>query len=104
MVDVQRLASHGCNIVLNGFGDATQIETSRASIEKQYGVQAIFVNADLKRESEIKSLVDQATKKFGGVDILVNNAGSRTMKQKFCFISVFGGASLVESQRRHSAH
>ncbi|MCR9288969.1 MAG: glucose 1-dehydrogenase [Bacteroidetes bacterium] len=39
------------------------------------GGDAIFVNADVSKESQCKNMVDQAEKAFGGVHILFNNAG-----------------------------
>ena len=36
--------------------------------------RAIFIKADVSKENEVKSLVDETVKKWGTVDILVNNA------------------------------
>jgi 3-hydroxybutyrate dehydrogenase len=71
----RRLASGGANIVLNGFGDATEVESMRQSLIDDYGVEAIFNRADLAKVGEIEALVAHASDVFGGVDILVNNAG-----------------------------
>jgi 3-hydroxybutyrate dehydrogenase len=68
-------AKEGCNVLINGFGDAAAIETERASIEKDFGVKAIYDAADMSKPEEIAGMVALAEKTFGSVDILVNNAG-----------------------------
>jgi 3-hydroxybutyrate dehydrogenase len=69
------LAAEGANIVLNGFGDATDIEALRAGIEKEFSVSATYSPADMSKPDEIAAMVADASKKFGAVDILINNAG-----------------------------
>src|SRR4051794_7621121 len=69
------LAKEGANVVINGFGDQTAIETERAGIEKQFGVKAIHSPADMTKPAEIAEMIAAAEKTFGSVDVLVNNAG-----------------------------
>ncbi|MGC2324227.1 MAG: 3-hydroxybutyrate dehydrogenase [Terriglobales bacterium] len=69
------LACQGCAIMMNGFGDAAEIEALRAGMEKDFGVQAVFNGADLSKAAGCEQLVADAEKRLGGVDILVNNAG-----------------------------
>ena len=69
------LAEAGCNVMLNGFGEAKTIESERTQIEKQFGVQAIFDPADLAKPAAIVQMIETATSEFGKVDIVVNNAG-----------------------------
>jgi len=40
------------------------------------GGKAISIRADMRKSSEIQSMVDEATAQLGSIDILVNNAGS----------------------------
>jgi 3-oxoacyl-[acyl-carrier protein] reductase len=40
------------------------------------GGKAIAIRADVRRQSEVKKLVDQTVAELGPIDILVNNAGS----------------------------
>ena len=68
------LAQQGCDIVLNGFGDASAIEALRAEIAGSYRVSVQFEAADLSRVSDIEALAERCMVQ-GGVDILVNNAG-----------------------------
>jgi 3-hydroxybutyrate dehydrogenase len=68
-------AKEGANVVLNGFGDAGEIEKIRAGIESEFGVKAIYSPADMTKPQEIEEMVRLGEKTFGSVDILVNNAG-----------------------------
>ncbi len=69
------LAQAGCNIMLNGFGDAAAIEKQRKGLEKDHGVKAAYNGADMTKPAQIEAMVEEAAKIFGGVDIVVNNAG-----------------------------
>lgn len=69
------LAKNGYNIMLNGFGDADEIERLRCDIEKKYNVKAAYDQADMTKPGEIKKLIDDTNTTFGSVDVLVNNAG-----------------------------
>ncbi len=69
------LASEGADIVLNGFGDAGQIEEIRKGIEEASGVRAIYSGADLTKTDQIEALMAEAAAALDGVDILINNAG-----------------------------
>jgi len=70
----ERLAAEGCNIVLNGFGEAAAIEAARAKLEAEHGVRAIHHGADVADPEQIADLVGTARKTFGSVDVLINNA------------------------------
>ena len=74
LATVERLASHGCNIVMNGFGDAATIDAKRRQLADACGVRVLYHGADLSKPAEITALVEAALGSFGGVDILVNNA------------------------------
>jgi len=68
-------AAEGCNIVLNGFGSAAEIETIRAGLAKDHGVTVTYSPADMSKADEIATMVADAEKQFGAIDILCNNAG-----------------------------
>ena len=65
----------GCNLIINGFGDAAEIETIRSGLEKDYGIKVIYDGADMSKAESIEAMMNHAAKEFGGVDVLVNNAG-----------------------------
>jgi len=68
-------AAKGANVVLNGLGDADEIEKTRAAVEKDFGVQCRYSPANMLNGDEIAAMVADAEAEFGAVDILVNNAG-----------------------------
>jgi 3-hydroxybutyrate dehydrogenase len=69
------LAAQGCQVVLNGLGDAAEIERLRADLATRHGVDVHYDGADLMNPDAITALVEGAVATFGGIDILVNNAG-----------------------------
>jgi len=71
----RQLAKAGAGVVLNGFGDAAEIEKLRASLEAEYRVPVRYSGADMSKPEEITAMVEQAERELGAVDILVNNAG-----------------------------
>jgi 3-hydroxybutyrate dehydrogenase len=68
-------AREGANVLINGFGQADEIEAARRGIETEFGVKAVYSPADMSKPDEIVAMVRQAEDAFGTVDILVNNAG-----------------------------
>jgi len=68
-------AAEGCNVVINGFGKADEIEATRAGLAKDHGVTASYSAADMTKPDEIAAMVADAERQFGAVDVLCNNAG-----------------------------
>ena len=73
------LAAQGCDVMLNGFGDPATIERLRVGLAEQHGVRAAYTAADMAKPAEIRELVAETVRQFGGVDILVNN-GTRSSR------------------------
>ncbi|HEX4736953.1 MAG TPA: 3-hydroxybutyrate dehydrogenase [Allosphingosinicella sp.] len=69
------LAGKGANLVINGFGDAGEIERTRAALEQASGGRALYSGADLTRPEAIEGMMTEAAEALGPIDILVNNAG-----------------------------
>jgi 3-hydroxybutyrate dehydrogenase len=69
------LAASGAQILLNGFGDATEIETLRKHLSALHGVKVAYSGANLMKVDEIEAMIAYARQELGEVDILVNNAG-----------------------------
>jgi 3-hydroxybutyrate dehydrogenase len=68
-------AAKGANVILNGFGDAAEIERLRASLAVDHGVAVRYDAADLSQQEPTEAMMEKAIGEFGAVDILVNNAG-----------------------------
>jgi len=68
-------AQQGADIVLNGFGDAAEIEKVRAGLADKHGVKVIYDGADLSKGDAVRGLVESTVRQLGRIDILVNNAG-----------------------------
>ena len=69
------LAASGVNIVLNGFGDANEIEAIRSELADSHQVRVLYSGANMADGNDIAAMMALAEQAFGGVDILVNNAG-----------------------------
>ncbi len=68
-------AAAGADLMLNGFGDADEIETIRAALEQGNPGKVAYCGADMSKPSEVTGLIHETEEVFGTVDILVNNAG-----------------------------
>jgi 3-hydroxybutyrate dehydrogenase len=71
----EALAAEGCGLMLNGFGDPTEIAALQNAIAQRFGITVAYSPADMTKPDEIRDLVALTVRQFGGVDILVNNAG-----------------------------
>ncbi|WP_310468484.1 3-hydroxybutyrate dehydrogenase [Sphingomonas sp.] len=63
------LAAEGAKVMLNGFGDAGEIEAVRSELG------ALHDGADLSDPAAIAAMMARCAAELGGLDILVNNAG-----------------------------
>ena len=68
-------AEQGIDLLLNGFGPADQIESTRKSIESEYGVRVRYSAADMSKPLQIREMISMAERELVALDILVNNAG-----------------------------
>src|SRR5438445_1955709 len=71
----QAMAKEGANVVLNGFGDASDIEKTRSAIESEFKVTALYDAADMSKPDDIVRMVKSAEQRLGAIDVIVNNAG-----------------------------
>lgn len=69
------LAKAGCNVVLNGFGEAAAIEKLRAGIEAEHRVKCVYSPADMTKPDQIEGMFRLAKEALGPIDVVVNNAG-----------------------------
>lgn len=69
-----RLAREGANVVIDYVGHPEGADATLKMVQDA-SAKGIIVQADVTNLDQIRNLVDQAWKSFGGADILVNNAG-----------------------------
>jgi len=67
----EELAKAGADVVLNSFTDRDEDHAIAERISKEHGVNARYIQADMSKGDDCRSLIEKA----GTCDILVNNAG-----------------------------
>lgn len=77
---VKRLASEGCKVVLMG---RSRDRLTKAAAEAGDKKNTLTVMADITKEAEVLSAIEQTISSFDRIDILVNNAG--TINDPQCF-------------------
>lgn len=73
-------AGEGCNVVLQYNKGKDKAEALAEKIQKEYGVIALPVQADISSSQSVKSFFDEVEAKLSNVDVLVNNAGIAQQK------------------------
>ena len=73
--EVKEFASRGYDVIIHYVGNESKAKEVKAEVEKEYGVRAEIVQANLLEEAGIEKLAKEALEAFGHVDVLVNNAG-----------------------------
>jgi NAD(P)-dependent dehydrogenase (short-subunit alcohol dehydrogenase family) len=67
-------AREGNRIVISGRRAA---EGNRLAMELHaLGAEAVFIQADVRQEEDVRNLIDQTVARFGRIDAAVNNAGT----------------------------
>ena len=69
----REFARAGCRLVLAA-RDAQELARAQQDL-RQRGAAVLAVPCDVTNQEQVRSVVDQATQRFGRVDIVVNNAG-----------------------------
>ena len=69
------LAAQGAAVMINGFGNAGEIESARRALAEVSGAQAAYSPADMSRPDQIEAMIAECAEKLGGPDILISNAG-----------------------------
>src|ERR1700681_1262378 len=67
-------AQEGSRVVISGRRD----DAGEALVTelRALGTEAEFVRADVRREDDVRNLVDKTVARFGCLDVAVNNAGT----------------------------
>src|ERR1700684_820035 len=71
-------AKEGARVVVSGRRDKEGQEL--VAELKTLGAEAIFVRSDVRKDEDVRNLVDQTVKRFGRLDIAVNNAGTEGLR------------------------
>ena len=67
-------AKKGANVVVAGRRD--EAGKALAKELRAFGSEAEFVNADVRKDDDVRALVDKTVARFGRLDVAVNNAGT----------------------------
>jgi NAD(P)-dependent dehydrogenase (short-subunit alcohol dehydrogenase family) len=67
-------AHEGARIVVSGRRD--EAGNALATELRALGTEAEYVRADVRREDDVRNVVDQTVKRFGRLDVAVNDAGT----------------------------
>src|SRR5438876_3133770 len=67
-------ARKGAKVVVAGRRD--EVGQALAKELRSFGAEAEFINADVRKEDDVRALVDQTVARFGRLDVAVNNAGT----------------------------
>ena len=61
----EAFARSGANVVLNGFGDAMQIEKTRSELAQRTNAKIVYSPADMSKPKAIGQMVRQTAETFG---------------------------------------
>jgi len=67
-------AKKGSNVVISGRRD--EAGQALAKELRSLGAEAEFINADVRKEDDVRALVDKTVARFGRLDVTVNNAAT----------------------------
>lgn len=69
--------AEGASVVVADIRQEPKLEDERSVFDRldDAGTESLFVETDVREESELQAAVDAAVEEFGGLDIIVNNAG-----------------------------
>src|SRR6202046_3611061 len=67
-------AKKGAKVVVSGRRD----EAGKALVKelRSFGSEAEFINADVRKEDDVRAMVDKTVARFGRLDVAVNNAAT----------------------------
>ena len=88
-------ARDGDRIVVSGRHDDAGL--ALAEELRGLGAEAEFIRADVRREDEIRNLIDQAVARFGRIDVAINNAGTEGKPGPVIDVTDDGYAAMFET-------
>jgi len=74
---VAEFGAEGASVVVADIRQEPKLEDQRSVFDRldEAGAESLFVETDVREESELQAAVDASVEEFGGLDIMVNNAG-----------------------------
>ena len=69
-------AKKGGKVVVAGRRDEAGKALATGELPLSFGSEAEFINADVRKEEDVRALVDKTVARFGRHDVAVNNAGT----------------------------
>lgn len=79
---VRLFSDHGARTGIHYFQDETQAKGLLEALRREGGEADCF-QADLSFSDEIKRLMEEFVRRFGGIDVLINNAGAVSGSEDF---------------------
>jgi NAD(P)-dependent dehydrogenase (short-subunit alcohol dehydrogenase family) len=67
-------AKKGAKVVVNGRRD--EVGNALVTELRSLGAEAEFINGDVRKDDDVRALVDKTVERFGSLDVAVNNAGT----------------------------
>src|ERR1700730_3883555 len=67
-------AKRGAKLVVSGRRDEAGKELAKEL--RSLGSEAEFINADVRKEDDVRAMVDKTVARFGRLDVAVNNAAT----------------------------
>ena len=101
-------AKKGAKVVVAGRHD----EAGKALVNElhSFGAEAEFINADVRKENDVRAMVDKTVARFGRLDVAVNNAategavGPITDQTAESFAATFGSRLLRPPPDQRAIH
>jgi NAD(P)-dependent dehydrogenase (short-subunit alcohol dehydrogenase family) len=95
-------AAAGANVFIAGLG-ADAGHEAVAEIRARYGTGAEFLEADVRHDAQVRSVMERAAAKFGRIHAALNNAGTEQhfvwlgMKYEIPHMLAHGGGAIVNT-------
>lgn len=70
----EKFAQEGYNVIINYNNSEVKAKKLKNKIENKYPVKATIIKADVSKEEEIISLLEQIKEEYNQIDCLINNA------------------------------
>ncbi|TID13683.1 NAD(P)-binding protein [Venturia nashicola] len=71
----QKFAIEGSNIAINYYSRISEAEELSKRLEKEYGIKTLLIQGDAGVTADVKRMVQETIKIFGGLDVIIGNAG-----------------------------